>query len=269
MSRLLSAEFMRLWKSKIYWICFGIMAVFGLFVGLKMEKRVGFENAFFIFTMIIGFVMATFCSLFIGTEYSDGTLRNKLIVGHKRISIYFTNLLVCFIAALSMTLIYIITVSITGIPRMGWFQVDMKIILWFFLISIVLIFAYVSIYTIISMLISSKAVVAVICLLGLFALLFVAAIIKSRLEEPEYYDGYVITTSEGTTQEEKQLNPNYLTGIKREIYQNVLEFLPTGQSLQIALWTVVNPLRMAGYSLLILITTTVCGILVFQGKDLK
>ena len=41
---------------------------------------------------IIGLFMAMFTSLFIGTEYDYGTIRNKIIVGHSRTSIYFSNL---------------------------------------------------------------------------------------------------------------------------------------------------------------------------------
>ncbi|HKM33455.1 MAG TPA: ABC transporter permease subunit [Lachnospiraceae bacterium] len=269
MSKLLSAEFMRLLKAKIFWICFGFMAAFGIFIGLKVEKGVDFDQAFFIFPLVMGFVLAAFCSLFIGTEYSDGTLRNKLIVGHKRGVVYLTNLLVCFTAALSMTLVSLFTVCVLGVPRLGWFTEDTKVILLLLLISFLLLLSYTAVYTLVCMLISSKAIAAVGCLLGVMVLMVVAATVKSRLEEPKYYDFYTYTDSAGTTEEDTQPNPNYLSGTKREVYQAVLEILPTGQSLQISLWTVVNPLRMAGYSLIIIFVTTLAGILVFQRKDLK
>lgn len=269
MSKLLSAEFMRLWKTKIFWICFGFMAAFGVFTGLKVGKEVEFDNAFFIFPVVIGFVLATFCSLFIGTEYSDGTLRNKLIVGHKRGVVYLTNLVVCFTAAVVMTLVCLFTVCVVGCPRLGWFTNDIKVILLLLGISFLLMLSYTAIYTLVCMLISSKAIAVVGCLLGVMVLMVVATIVKSRLEEPDYYDSYTYTDSAGTTVEDTQPNPYYLSGTKREVYQTVLEILPTGQSLQIALWIVVNPLLIAGYSLIIILVTTLAGIMAFQRKDLK
>ena len=38
--------------------------------------------------LIIGFIVAIFCSWFLGTDYSDGTIRNKIIAGNSRLKIY-------------------------------------------------------------------------------------------------------------------------------------------------------------------------------------
>lgn len=46
------------------------------------------DDRFFAYSFFIGILSAIFCSLFTGTEYSDGTIRNKIVVGHSRISIY-------------------------------------------------------------------------------------------------------------------------------------------------------------------------------------
>lgn len=47
------------------------------------------DSAFFSVAIYIGIILSVFCSLFIRTEYSDGTIRNKLIVGQKRSAVYF------------------------------------------------------------------------------------------------------------------------------------------------------------------------------------
>ena len=49
------------------------------------------DNGFFGCALFIGIVMAVFCSLFIGTEYSEGTIRNKIIIGQKRGTVYLSN----------------------------------------------------------------------------------------------------------------------------------------------------------------------------------
>ena len=46
------------------------------------------DALFFNFMTWIGIVMAVFIGLFQGTEYGDGTIRNKLIIGLPRKEIY-------------------------------------------------------------------------------------------------------------------------------------------------------------------------------------
>lgn len=92
MSKLLSASFIRLKKDKFFWIGMAFMAVAGMFIPImrymdmrKTQTINNIDNGFFSCAFFIGIVMAVFCSLFIGTEYSDGTIRNKVIVGQKKI----------------------------------------------------------------------------------------------------------------------------------------------------------------------------------------
>lgn len=58
---------------------------------------------------IVMFAIALFIGQFVGTEYSDHTIRNKLIVGHPKKAVYIANLLVCSIAGIIMHLTYIIS----------------------------------------------------------------------------------------------------------------------------------------------------------------
>ena len=91
MTKLLSANFLRLKKNKVFWGGLILMAAWGIFVPVKLHMdaiemnyadRV--EDGFFACAMFIGIFIAVFCSLFLGTEYNDGTMRNKIIVGGKR-----------------------------------------------------------------------------------------------------------------------------------------------------------------------------------------
>ena len=129
--------------------------------------------------------------------------------------------------------------------------------------------AFVAIFTLIGMLCQNKAVVAVVCVLGAFVLLFVGAYLSSRLDEPEIFDGYVFTDSTGTMISEQEPNPNYLSGAKREAYLFLLDFLPGGQSMQIAGRTAERPARLMLYALIVITLTTAAGVCVFQKKDIK
>lgn len=68
----------------------------------KFGYEATLDNFFFDYATYILVLGAIFCSLFIGTEYSDGTIRNKLIMGYSRQKIYCANLIVCIIANLML-----------------------------------------------------------------------------------------------------------------------------------------------------------------------
>ncbi len=91
MSKLLHANFLRLRKDKYFWIgnlvmgLYGVIDSVGQYRNVKVyDMSVTFDSVFFASHIVIGLLIAAFCSLFVGTEYSDGTIRNKLMVGCNR-----------------------------------------------------------------------------------------------------------------------------------------------------------------------------------------
>ena len=66
-------------------------------------------------TVAVSIISAIFIGLFIGTEYSNGTMRNKLVIGHSRGAIYFSNLAVCIAAALLIHIVYVATTLVVGL----------------------------------------------------------------------------------------------------------------------------------------------------------
>lgn len=48
----------------------------------------------FKFINIIAFTVSVFCSTYVSVDYADGTLRNKIIGGHSRVSIFISILIV-------------------------------------------------------------------------------------------------------------------------------------------------------------------------------
>lgn len=96
MSKLLSANFIRLKKDKFFWSGLVFMLAAGIFfpvmryMDMRQTQTINrIDNGFFGCALFIGIVMAVFCSLFIGTEYSEGTIRNKIIIGQKRGTVLF------------------------------------------------------------------------------------------------------------------------------------------------------------------------------------
>ena len=82
------------------------------------------DNGFFARALFIGIILAVFCSLFIGTEHNDGTIRNKIIVGQKRETIYLSNMVTCSIIAITMCIVFFVPYLSVGIPLLGFFVAD-------------------------------------------------------------------------------------------------------------------------------------------------
>ena len=112
MSRLINAGFARLFKNKVFYVIVIFSAVFGILQGTPgaLDKMDGatfyIDSQFISFAIVSGVISACFTGLFLGTEYSDGTVRNKLIVGHGRLNIYISNLAVCCAANLIFIAVY-------------------------------------------------------------------------------------------------------------------------------------------------------------------
>lgn len=274
MSKLLSAGFIRLRKDKIFWIAlifmFGAGVFFPVMRYIDMQKS-GYinniDNGFFACALFIGVVMAVFCSLFIGTEYSDGTIRNKVVIGQKRTSIYLSNLIICALVSVVMCAAFFIAYLCIGIPSLGFFEMDIKQVLLFTLAVFVLAIAFASIFTLISMLNHNKAITAVVCILLAFLLLFAGAQFNKMLNEPETNMGLMMTDNGQEYQEIP--NPNYLEGGERKVVQFLYDFVPGGQALQCVSLEANNITVLPAYSLIIIVLTTGFGVFFFKKKELK
>lgn len=158
MSKLLRANFTRLFKNRLFRLCVtGIFAAaaFAVFDQAKYTEVI--DDMLFSGIDIISIVSAVFISIFAGTEYSDGTMRNKLYMGHSRISVYGASLMTCAAAAVIMHIVLIGTVVCFGIPVIGKVTMTASEILLLLLLSILTVTAYASVYILPGMLITSKA----------------------------------------------------------------------------------------------------------------
>lgn len=276
MNKLLAVNFDRLKKNQVFWLGSALMllagALFPLISYFEMKKtgwEAELDSNFFTYTVFIIILLSVFCSLFIGTDYSNGTIRNKLIVGNTRSAIYLSNFVISVAAGAFMCLAYILPYLALGIPLLGSFVADIRVIIGIILCVFVMTLAFTGIFTLISMLCSSKASTAVACILCAFLLLFSGMFIEARLNEPETYSAYSYTDNTGTHSELEQPNPNYLRGKKREVYEFLYDFLPGCQAIQLSGMKGEHPGKMAAYSLAITALTTGFGLIIFRKKDLK
>lgn len=276
MRRLLKANFSRLVKNRLFWI----LMVAELFMGAlfpvlhymdNIEEKSGWtmDASIFIYALMVPLMASLLTALFIGSEYSDGTMRNKLIVGHGRNKIYVANLIANMEAAFLLCFSFLLSHICVGVPLLGWFTSDMKKVLAYFLVILAMVAACTAIFTLIAMLSSNKAYSVAECILIIFMLLFMGVRITAALNEPEIYDAYSYMSEGVTVQEDETPNPNYVSGTRRQVYLFLNEFLPGGQMLKLSNMNVEHLARYAVYDAVIFAFATGCGILIFRKKDLK
>lgn len=275
MNKLFAANFMRLWKNKPFWICIAATAI--LIMGVSMNQysykvnynaRITFDDLFHSFAMLTGFCLAIFSCLYLGTEYSDGTIRNKIVAGHTRSNIYMVNFCTCLVTGSLFNLAFILTFSCIGIPMFGFFTASAGEVISLILTGAALTLNYAAFFTMRSMLHSNKANNAVISLLYMFVGSIIAFILISRLQEPECIEGYVMTV-DGISEASGMPNPLYIRGWQRIVFQYLLELFPTGQGLQLSSGTVVHPIRMIVISLLETAAFTTIGLTQFAKREMK
>ena len=279
MSRLLCADFAKLKKNRFFWLCIIGMVGFGLFMKIMeyitmqqyADEAPPLDSMLSVYSMVIGFLTAAFVSLFVGTEYSDGTIRNKIIIGHSRAAIYFSNLITCSAAGFFMCLAYLLPALAAGIPLCGIKTADFRYLAGMVLCSFIMTLAFTSLCTLVGMLCQNKAMTAVITILSVCLLFAASVYISAKLNEPETYPEISAFADDGSVIDARDVpNPGYVRGTQRQIYEFLDEFLPTGQSVILTRGdTGASFLLMSAYSAGITAVAAGMGIFIFRKRDIK
>lgn len=272
MSRLLRSNFSRLWKNRIFWLCTGFVCVCSAAYMLNSTiDRTGashtIDEYYFQLAPLLGLFIAVFTSLFLGTEYNDGTIRNKLIIGHTRADIYLANWIVCFTAGLFFLAAWLIS-SLVGIPTFGLWEIGIPNLIIYITVAVFFTAALTGIMVLLGMLLTSRAAAQVAAVLLFLWLVVLASNFYNRLWEPEFYTGLFITV-DGTPMYDPQPNPRYVSGAMRVLFEWIVDILPTGQGILMANLEIIHPIREMICSALIALGTTFIGIIAFRKKDLK
>lgn len=274
MIKLLNAGFTRLRKNKVFWllVIFSVsLALFMLYTQYddmkKYDEVIEVYQLMLNYATIIGVVIAIFTSLFLGVEYSDGAIRNKISIGHKRANIYLSNLIVTSITCLFSYILFVIAIAIIGIPLFGKITIPISTLLKLIGCIFVMIVSFSSIFTFIAMLISNKTITAVISIMLTFGLMMGALICLKIIDTQEYIQAGSLVNGEMKFEEVK--NPKYPSEEKKKVCQTLLDINPAGQGFQIAGRTAPNLKILLLYSLGILVVFTCSGIMLFEKKELN
>lgn len=261
MRNLIYVNMMRLKKSRIFRAGVAVSmayVAFLLFMNYQEmadspENVINQLNWYFLSTLPIASAFCSvFCGMFLGTEYSDGTMRNKLMVGHTRKEIYCANLVTVFLANIFVYLAGCLVTVIMGVPMFGWNLANPMQLAFRMFSGILMLGAYAGIFTLLSMLIDSKAISATVCMVSYVVLFLGAPFLQTAVFS--YYHG-------------ASLNHMPSESV-RPLLEFLYDFLPVGQELQIS-GIFIHLYRLPAYSVICIALTTICGMAVFTKKDLK
>lgn len=279
MSKLIYANLVRMFRSKVFWASEIFLAGYSIFVYVMGRINIrnnslminrGWTIYFFNEMLFIHVVMAVFISFFIGVEYSDGTIRNKIAVGHARRDIYLANVIVCYAAGLLQFITYSVVSVFSSLLLIGPYAlVSMSQIPWRVGCSLFIILAYTAAFSLIAMLDANKARAVVLELVLALVFVMLMTQIWSDLQEPEKMNRVAMADTGEMVLEEYIPNSKYVDGTKRVVYEWIDAFLPEDQAMYVidseAVFSMRAPLCLLGESLVLI----AAGVYLFQRKDIK
>lgn len=274
MRNLFAANWFCLRRQKAFWAAALFLALYGVFeaVGLFRQGTGELPDGLFAGVTFLGVALAVFCSFCLGSEYQEGTLRNKVAAGYRRGQIYLAYLAAGLVGGLGIWCAYLLAYLAVGIPLMGtqgfrWAEAAEGM-----LGILLLLLVYVALYTCLGSLCQSKAAGTAAAILLAFAMLFGSLFLYARLDEPPVYpdtytqvDGQVVLVP-------GEENPYYLRGTERKVYEVLYNLLPDGQGMQLLDGALDSPQQMgiqAGYALLLAGAATALGARGFEKKELR
>ncbi len=281
MRKLLRANFSRLWRDKLFWLMLAgttaliaAVAINSYLDELRYGQLYGYhskaDGLLFFTPLILSVAMAAFVPLHLGTEYSDGTIRNKLMVGCRRGSVYLANFVTMMAAGLLVMLFGEAAALSLGFALFAAPELSTGSYVILLGASALSVAAFSALYTLIAMLVSSRAMSSVVCLVLSFAMLISAAVLFNRLSEPEQWDGsYGVSEDGEVVLLDPEPNPNYVSGTRRVVYDFLCDAIPSGQALSLELKSVDRAERMAGCACGLIVLCTFAGLVAFRKKDLK
>lgn len=275
MSNLFSVGLFRTVRSKLFYILLALTALVMAYVyynTYRVQLGPDFSQLDLYFFQFINANIvsaAVFCPLFLSSEYGDGALRNKLMVGRTRPQIYLANLTVNCLYGTAACLAAVVAGLCVGVPLLGWFQnAGPGKIMLYVLLALATTWVCAALYTFLSMVVASRGVAITLCILLAFGLILLGQYLYLALSQEEVLTALFYTDT-GEMAVSEQPNPAYLTGFARQVYQFFYELTPGGQAYQILGMSAQSPLRLLGYSGLVFVLVTGLGLAIFQKKDVK
>lgn len=224
MIKLLRAHFCRLSKDILFYIVMLVNTV--LTILFANELNCGIVDS--VYLIIQPFIYSVFVAFFVGKEYGNGTIRNKLICGHTRSVVYFSYLITCIIATLASVIPGVIVLCAWNIKFIS--AIELSYALLMLLGYLLLHCACCALFVAVGFAIHSKAVCVIVVILVAFSGMFLSEMTVQKLDEDKTLPD-VIINADGTQTlvDGNRPNPKYVDGTPRKILYGINNFLPQSQ----------------------------------------
>lgn len=278
MTNLLKANFYKMKKNKFIWIASILSVIVAIYyirdnynVYHDFLSYVDINSLMFNYLPVYIIVSSILISTLLGFDYSNGSIKNKIVVGHSRFKIYISNLISTYLIILTIYLIYVLIICLSGIFLFKNLTFNFEFLLNI-IILLLIILSYSSISVFITMTINNDIVSPVLNVLNSFILIIISFILLSVLSEPKYLhsDNGIYINDAGIEVIDTE-NPMYIKGSKRTIYEIIVNILPTGEAFQKSRNRDIdtNSYSILCYSLCFIIITNTSGIFLFYNKELN
>lgn len=227
------------------------------------------EDVLFNLFPMIPFVGAAFVSLFLGTEFDDHTVRNKLVVGHTRGQVYWSAYLTCLGGMLLFLAGMLLCSGLAGYLIFRSFLLPPVQLASVLLCSVLVTAVFSAICVLFGMNVHGRAGCVVVLTVFLFGMLLLSSYFEGRLLASEMMYEYAELTVNGMQFGDLIPNPEYVGGLQRTVMEFVYDLLPTGQAIQLNNMDFERVQRWPWLSLGMLAVTTAAGRLLFRKRDIK
>ena len=201
MRKLITANFHRFSKDRFSWCVLGIVVILSLgnvfnSVGsfetmAASGYAVSLDEYYFNQAPLIGAFLALLISMFLGTEFSEGTIRNKLCIGHKRDEIFLSNFISCAFASIVLTVVWLLSSGLL-FGLIGPLEMEVSKFIGCIFVAVGFAVSFAALYTVIGSLSSNKAMTIIYTFAVFIILVMAASALYDRLSEPEMHTGMTI-----------------------------------------------------------------------------
>ncbi len=232
MIKLINANITRLKKSKLFHVFSLSLIIVTLYLIFnqyleykKYHTLIEFDSLFSFFLIFIGLIIAIFTSLFLSTEKSENTIRNKIMVGHKRSTIYLANLITIIGVSLIFELIFLIILSAIGIPLFKFNLSSKSFFLYTIFTTQLIILVNVAIYTFIAHILNDASIINVVSLTIAFGSYFLTLALFNIIDAPEYISIAELKPETNNVEYQKEKNPKYPSATTLKIINNFMDII--------------------------------------------
>jgi hypothetical protein len=195
--------------------------------------------------------LAIVISLFVGTEFSDNTIRNKLIAGHTRVSVFLSNLIASIVVAVTMYLVSA-AASYIGIPLLDKLELPIDKLILQMACAVVSISVIATFICTVTMVIGNRVISAIVSMLSVIGMQLIPPVMWSNIE---YYTEYGL-----------------LNEFRAKFDVFMYDWLPTCQIYRLTSEVTDIPKNIylfPMYSAILILVIGTIGIIIFRKKNLK